>query len=182
MAAPIRLREDYDGARLRALAKASNDADQTRRLLALAAIYDGGSRTTAARIGGVGLQVIRDWVLRFNEAGPDRLINGKAPGNAPKLTPEQRQALAEVVRNGPIPAVHGVVRWRLADVAQWIFETFGISMDESTVGKELRRLGFRKLSARPRHHAQDPDVIEDYKKTSPPEWRKSGRTSRRIPG
>lgn len=69
MAAPIRLREDFDGAQLRSLAKASKDAKQTRRLLALAVIYDGGSRSEAATTGGVGLQVIRDWVLRFNAEG-----------------------------------------------------------------------------------------------------------------
>jgi hypothetical protein len=66
MAAPIGLREDYDGPDLRQLAKGSNDANQTRRLLALAVIYDGGRRSEAADVGGVGLQVIRDWVLRFN--------------------------------------------------------------------------------------------------------------------
>ena len=56
MAAAIGVRGDYDAARLRELAKRSDDANQTRRLLALAAIYDGGSRTEAAKIGGVGLQ------------------------------------------------------------------------------------------------------------------------------
>ena len=80
MRPPVRLREDYDARHLRALAKASRDANQTRRLLALAAIYDGGSRGEAARIGGVGIQTVRDWVLAFNAAGPEGLIDGKAPG------------------------------------------------------------------------------------------------------
>jgi transposase len=91
------------------LAKASKDAAQARRLLALAEIYDGGSRSDAARIGGVTLQIIRDWVTRFNARGPDGLVNGKAPGNRPELNATQRQALAEVVEQGPIPAIHGVV-------------------------------------------------------------------------
>ena len=77
MAAPIPLRGDYDGATLRRLAKASEDADQTRRLLALAVIYDGGRRGEAATLGGVGLQVVRDWVVRFNADGPSGLIDGK---------------------------------------------------------------------------------------------------------
>src|SRR5215210_1525467 len=85
MAAPIALREDFDGPGLRRLAKQSKDAAQARRLLALAEVYDGRSRTDAARIGGVTLQIIRDWVLRFNACGPDGLINRKAPGNRPKL-------------------------------------------------------------------------------------------------
>jgi hypothetical protein len=80
MAAPIRLRPDFDAARLRALAKHSRDPDQTRRLLALAVIYEGGSRTDAARLGAVGLQTVRDWVLRFNSEGPEGLLTGKAPG------------------------------------------------------------------------------------------------------
>jgi transposase len=91
MAAAIGVRGDYDAARLRELAKRSDDANQTRRLLALAAIYDGGSRTEAARIGGVGLQTVRDWVLAFNAEGPPGLVNGKAPGNRPLLTQAHRQ-------------------------------------------------------------------------------------------
>ncbi len=105
MAVPIALREDFNGAGLRKPAKRTEDAAQARRLLALAEIYDGGSRTNAARIGGVTLQIVRDWVLRFNNRGPDGLINGKAPGNRPKLNEEQRQALVRMVESGPIPAV-----------------------------------------------------------------------------
>jgi len=85
MGVAVRLREDYAAAQLRGLARQSHDAGQTRRLLALAAIYDGGSRSAAAQIGGVGLQTIRDWVLDFNARGPDGLIDGKAPGKVPLL-------------------------------------------------------------------------------------------------
>lgn len=181
MAAPIPLRPDYDGPGLRALARQSRDADQTRRLLALASIYDGGSRSAAAKLGGVGLQIVRDWVLHFNAQGPDGLIDRKAPGQAPKLNASQRQALAAKVERGPIPAVDGVVRWRLKDLVQWIVEEFGISLDETTVGRELKAMGFRKLSARPRHYAQTGEAIEDFKKTSPPSWRLSGPRCRQEP-
>src|SRR3954465_1537284 len=112
----IALRPDYDAAQLWALAKASRNAGQSRRLLALAEIYDGGSRTRAARIGGVGLQSVRDWVVRFNAHGPGGLIDGKAPGNARKLNESQRRALVNIVESGPMPAIHGVVRWRLKDL------------------------------------------------------------------
>src|SRR3954453_5216361 len=95
MRAGIALREDYDAAQLRSLAKATRNAGQSRRLLALAEIYDGGSRTKAAQVGGVGLQTIRDWVVRFNARGPEGLIDGQAPGNTCKLNDSQRQALAE---------------------------------------------------------------------------------------
>jgi len=175
------LREEFDGPGLRCLAKASKDAGQSRRLLALAEIYDGGRRKDAARIGAVGLQVIRDWVLRFNAKGPVGLIDGKAPGKPPKLNDDQRHALARIVESGPIPAVHGVVRWRRQDLALWIYEEYGISLEESSVGRELRALGFVKISARPRHHIQNEFVLEDFKKTSPPNWQKSGLRSRSTP-
>ena len=177
MRPPVRLCADYDARQLRALAKASQDANQTRRLLALAAIYDGGSRREAAKIGGVGVQTVRDWVLAFNAAGPPGLIDGKAPGNQPLLNAEQRAALQRIVEDGPNPAVDGVVRWRLIDLAQWVYAEFGISISKQTLSRMLRGLGYRKLSARPRHHAQDPAAREAFKKTSPRVWRRS-RTMR----
>jgi len=76
-----------------------------------------------------------------------------------------------MIESGPIPAVHGVVRWRLIDLAQWIFEEFRITIAKQTLSRELRAMGYRKLSARPRHHAQAEGAIEDFKKTSPRAWR-----------
>ena len=106
MGTAVLLRGDFNGASLRALAKKSKDGNRTRRLVAIAEIYDGGSRSDAARIGGVGLQTIRDWVLRFNARGPDGLVDGKAPGQRSKLSDDHRHALAAMVEAGPIPAIH----------------------------------------------------------------------------
>ena len=106
---PIPLRSDFDAPLVRAAARRSKDGAQARRLLALAVIYEGESRTEAARIGGVTLQIVRDWVLKFNAAGPDGLIDRKAPGQAPRLNATHRAALVEMVERGPIPALHGVV-------------------------------------------------------------------------
>ncbi len=180
MSVPIALRSDFNAAALRRMAKTSKDAAQGRRLLMLAAIYDGGTRSDAARMGGVGLQTIRDWVLAFNADGPGGLIDGKAPGNAPKLNDTQRRALVTIVESGPIPAIHGVVRWRLRDLAWWVFEEFGISLDETTVGRELRNLGYRRLSARPQHHAQNEESLKVFKKVSPITWKRSRRSSRQA--
>src|ERR1700687_5313818 len=116
----VSLRGDFEASRLRGLAKKTKDGPQARRLLALAAIYDGATRTEAAKIGGVGLQIIRDWVVRFNARGPDGLLNGKSPGQPPKLNDAQRQAVARMIESGPLPAINGVVRWRLIDLATWI--------------------------------------------------------------
>lgn len=181
MGSALSLRQDFDGVALRGLARQAKDANQARRLLSLALIYDGGSRADAARLGSVTVQIVRDWVERFNARGADGLINGKAPGSRSKLNEAQRQALAKVVERGPIPAIHGVVRWRRKDLVQWIFEEFRISMDETTVGRELKALGFAKLSARPRHYAQNELEKDAFKKISPPQWRKSRAASHRTP-
>jgi transposase len=181
MAAAIALREDFDALALRGLAKKTRDANQSRRLLALAEIYDDGSRGQAARIGGIGLQTIRDWVLRFNARGPDGLIDGKAPGRAPKLNGAQREALVRIVESGPIPAIHGVVRWRLIDLAQWVWEEYRIRVAKQTLSRQLRAMGFRKLSARPRHHAHNEHAAKAFKKTSPTCWRRSRAASLRAP-
>src|SRR5215218_4991123 len=125
MAVAVPLRSDFDAAQLRALAKRSRDPDQTRRLLALAAIYDGASRTEAAQIGCVTLPIVRDWVLR----------------------------------------------WRLIDLIQWVWEEFRITISKQTLSRELRAMNYRKLSARPRHHAQSEAAVAAFKQTSPPVWR-----------
>ena len=179
MSSPIPLRGDFDASQLRVLARKSKDGPQARRLLALAAIYEGATRTEAAKIGGVGLQIIRDWVLRFNARGPAGLLDGKSPGQPSKLNGAQRQAIARMIESGPIPAVHGVVRWRLVDLAQWIFEEFRITIAKQTLSRELRAMGYRKLTARPRHHAQADGAIENFKKASPRAWRQL-RARRRL--
>jgi len=173
MSSAISLRPDYDGAKLRLLARQTKDANQARRLLALASIYDGGSRADAARLGSVTVQIVRDWVVRFNARGADGLINGKAPGKPSLLNDEQRTALAQAIERGPTPYLDGVVRWRLCYLAQWIWEEFRVSVSEETLGREVRAMGYRKLSARPSHHAQDAEAAEAFKKTSPRLWQKS---------
>jgi transposase len=181
MPLPLPLRADFDGLRLRALARTTKDGPQARRLLALAAVYDGGTRTQAAEIGGVGLQIVRDWVVRFNAHGPDGLIDRKAPGRPPRLQDAQRAALAAMIESGPIPAVHGVVRWRLVDLCQWLWEEFRVSVAKQTLSRERRAMGYRKLSARPRHHAQAEGAIEAFKKASPPVWARSRARRASIP-
>ena len=119
---PIPLRSDFDACQLRALARKTTNAPQTRRLLALAAIYEGASRTEAAQIGCVTLQIVRDWVLRFNAQGPEGLIDRKPPGQPSRLTDAHRQPCWPSSTRDPIPAVHGVVRWRLVDLIQWLWE------------------------------------------------------------
>src|SRR5215213_6133671 len=175
MAAPVPLRPDFDAPRLRAFARRSRDPDQTRRLLALAAIYEGAFRSEAARIGCVTLQIVRDWVVRFNARGPQGLVTGRAPGSRPLLNETQRQELQRMVDHGPIPSVHGVVRWRLVDLVQWVFNEFRITISKQTISRELRAMGYRKLSARPRHHVRSEAEVSTFKKSSPPAWQRLSR-------
>ena len=175
---PIPLRADYDAEMVRSAAKRSKDGPQARRLLALAAIYEGATRTEAAKIGGVTLQIVRDWVMKFNAHGAEGLLDRKAPGQPSRLNDVHRAALAAIIESGPIPAVHGVVRWRIVDLCQWIFEEFRVVVAKQTLGRELRAMGYRKLSARPRHHAQATGAIEDFKKAFPRAWKRSG--ARRV--
>jgi transposase len=91
---PLPLRADFNAQTTRSAAKRSKDGPQARRLLALAAIYDGATRTEAAKVGGVGVQIVRDWVMKFNALGPDGLFDRKAPGQPSRLKDEHRRALA----------------------------------------------------------------------------------------
>lgn len=133
---PIALRSDFDAATLRRLARRARDSAQARRLLALAVIYDGGSRAQAAETGGVTRQIVRDWVVKFNAVGPEGLIDRKIPGRRSKLDETHRDALRRIIESGPMPAIHGVVRWRLVDLVQWIFEEFRISLSKARIAPQ----------------------------------------------
>jgi transposase len=124
-------------------------------------------------MGGVTRQIVRDWVVRFNALGPEGLIDRKPPGLPSRLNNTHRAALVAVIESGPIPAVHGVVRWRLVDLVQWVWDEFRITISAQTLSRELRALGYRKLSARPRHHAKSEARVAAFKKSSPPSWRRS---------
>ena len=95
------------------------------------------------------------------------------------LNDTHRTALAAAIDNGPIPAIHGVVRWRIIDLCQWLWDEFQVAVSEQTLGRVLLAMEYRKLSARPRHHAQATDAIKAFKKTSRCCWQASraNRTS-----
>lgn len=165
MASAVKLRTDFSSLALRRFAKKSRDGNQARRFLSLAAVRDGMNRTEAARIGGMDRQTLRDWVHRFNQDGPDGLLDHKAKGGVARLSPEQRAELSNLVEKGPDPEVDGVVRWRRIDLRDIIKQRFGVDYHERYVGKLLQALGFSHISARPRHPGQDAETIQAYKKT-----------------
>lgn len=164
MGQAIVVRQNYAAEEVRGFARRATDAAQARRLLAIAAVLDGASRAGAAKIGGMDRQTLRDWVIRYNEQGPDGLINIPSPGVPPKLKKEHKAFLARLVEDGPVPAIHGVVRWRACDLIMQLHERFGISVCDDTVYRALKQLGFSHVSARPRAYKQDPTAIEEFKK------------------
>lgn len=172
MSAALDLRDDFDAAGVRALAARSSDARQSRRLLSIAAIYDGMSRKDAARIGGMDRQTLRDWVIRFNESGADGLVDRKSPGRKRRLSAAQMMELDALVAAGPDPVVDGVVRWRIRDLQRLIEDRFGVCYKERAISNLLKALGFSRMSGRPQHPKQDQRVLEAFKKTgqrrSPP--------------
>ena len=166
MPAPVRLRTDFSSSALRRLASKGKDANQSRRLLSLAAVLDGKSRAEAATVGGMDRQTLRDWVHRFNAAGPDGLKDNWAGGLPPRLSAEQKAELAQIVETGPDWEKDGVVRWRRVDLQRVIAERFGVDYCERYVGTLLKKIGFSHISARPRHPGQDAEIVAAYKKTS----------------
>jgi transposase len=168
MPAAVKLRTDYTPAELRRLAASGKHANQSRRLLSLAAVLEGRSREESARIGGMDRQTLRDWVHQFNEHGPDGLQDHWYKGPPSRLSAEQLSELADIVETGPDRAKDGVVRWRRVDLKRIIEERFGVSYHQRTIGKILGQLGFSHISARPRHPGQKAETIAAFKKTSKP--------------
>jgi len=173
MPVAIPLRPDFDAVSLRKLSRRCSDNRQIRRLLALAAVYDGMNREKSARIGGMDRQTLRDWVHRFNADGPDGLTNRKGAGRRRLLTDDQMGELAQIVETGPDQETDGVIRWRRIDLARIIDQRFGVACSQSVISDYLAELGFSHISGRPQHPAQEPQVIEAFKKTSPTRWRRT---------
>lgn len=163
MAVEIR-RMELSAADLRREASRAKDAKASRRMLALAFVLDGRSRTEAAESCGMDRQTLRDWVHRYNEEGLAGLIDRPLPGRTPMLDAEQMRELATIVEAGPDPEADGVVRWRRIDLCDVVERRFGVCVAERTMSSILHRLGFAKLSARPRHPRSDPEAQELYKK------------------
>ena len=160
------VRDDLDAADLRQAAARSRDANAARRMLALALVLEGASRATAARSCGMDRQSLRDWVHRYNGEGLEGLSDRPRSGRPSLLTPTQMAELEQVIAAGPDPAVDGVVRWRCVDLQRVVDERFEVEIAERTMAKLVHKLGFSRLSPRPRHPKADVAAQEAYKKTS----------------
>src|ERR671910_597866 len=172
-------RHELSAGELRREARRCRDAPASRRMLALALVLEGSSREEAARHAGMDRQTLRDWVHRYNAEGLAGLRDRPRSGRKPRLTPEQGAELAAVVERGPDPDRDGVVRWRRVDLKALIEARFGVRLHERSVGKVLRRLGFARLSVRPRHPKADEAAQAAFRQASPSWWRR--RCRRRPP-
>ena len=170
MAAPIKItRTDLDPAGLRRAAGRARHAAAARRMLALALVMEGTSRTEAAQATGMDRQTLRDWVHRYNEEGLTGLTDRQGEvGPRRLLSPDQEAEVAAWVRRGPNLAEDGVVRWRRADLVRAIQARFGVALAERSISTVLRRLGFRRLVPRPRHPGHDAAAQASFRATSPP--------------
>jgi len=173
-------RRDLTARELRVAAGRKRDGAAARRILAIALVLEGVDRKTAAETCGMERQTLRDWVHRYNAEGLRGLYNLKPPGPPPKLTPEQTAELAGWVEAGPDPDRHGVVRWRRVDLRDELARRFVVHLHERSVGKVLAKLGYRRLSVRPRHPEADEAAQATFKKTSPRAWRRSFPTTPRT--
>jgi len=160
-------RRNLTARELRAASAKARDAKAARRMLAIALVLEGKDRKTAAETCGMDRQTLRDWGHRYNAQGLAGLENRKGRGRPSRLTTEQKAELAALVESGPDTEQDGVVRWRCADLKRRIEEMFGVKLHERTVGKQLKALGYVRLSVRPQHPKSDPQAQEAFKKTSP---------------
>ena len=140
---------------LHALSRHCGDAKQASRARALAMIMEGASRTEAARAQGMELQILRDWVLRYNTEGFDGLADLPRGGSEGRLTDAQIAESGAWVEAGPELERDGVTRWRVQDIVRKIEEAFGVIYTESGARMMLRRAGFRFVSGRPVHPKAD---------------------------
>src|SRR5258706_13110479 len=138
MGTAIAMRRDYSSRELRRLTTRVKEAAQARRLLAIAAVLDGSSREEAAKIGGMDRQTLRDWVIRFNEQGPEGLVNKSSPGAPGKLTEEHKAFLVRLLEEGPIPPLDGFVRGRACDLIMRLYEGFGNQVSDATAYPALK--------------------------------------------
>jgi transposase len=168
MGAPLAItRTDYTSAELRSLSNRCSDGAQVRRILALAMVLEGRSRTEAAEFNGMDRQTLRDWVHRYNRAGIKGLKSRRHAGRSPLLTPLQKAELRALVLAGPDPEKHGVVRWRCVDLQAEVERRFGVKVHVNTIGVWLHDLRLTRLQPRPVHPQKDPEAEATFKKTFP---------------
>jgi transposase len=156
---------EYSAADLRRFASWKKDSQVVRRLLALAMILEGYSRTEAAEMNGMDRQTLRDWVHRYNANGLAGLISKVGLGPAPRLSEAQMAELLALVLKGPDRDTDKVVRWRCVDLREQVARRFSVEVTVCTIGRWLRQLKLTRLQPRPFHPKKDLAAQAAFKKT-----------------
>jgi putative transposase len=163
-------RTEFAAAELRRKACQVSNPNQARRVLAIASILDGASRTHAAKSAGMERQTLRDWVHRYNAEGIEGLKDRPNPGRKPLLNEEQLSELDRIVETQLNPDTNAVVRWRCCDLKAEIKKRFDVEISERSVGRILRERGFRRLSVRPKHPKADEAHQANSARIFPPHY------------
>jgi transposase len=152
MGAPgLAVRLDWEAGQLRQLARRERDGRVTARLLAIANVLDGMNRTAAAQVAGMDRQTVRDWVIRYNERGPEGLRDRPRSGRKPRLNEGQQAALKAMILRGPRPEKDGVSRWRIKDLCRIAAERFGVVYRPGGMRGLVKGLNLSWQKTRPRH-------------------------------
>lgn len=167
----MKIRDDMSPAQLRKLARRERDSRVVRRLLGIAAALDGMSREAAAKLAGVGRQILRDWVVRYNAEGVEGLRDEPRCGRPARLSAEERAGLKAMVLSPPDPS--GPSRWRIVDLQQMIETRWGVRYSESGLWRLLQSLDLSLQKPRPIHPEANLEAQAAFKKTS----RKSSQPS-----
>ena len=160
-------RTDHSAADLRAAARRTDDSDQARRLLALALVVEGSTRTAAARSAGMDRQTLRDWVIRYNAEGIEGLRDRPRAGRPCRLDEGRQAALKALVLRGPKLERDGCVAWRVRDLRDLVERRFGVGYSETGMLRLLHGLDLSWQKARPAHPEADTKAQEGFKKACP---------------
>ncbi len=156
-------RTDHTPESLRKLALSHKYRDCRNRLRALALMMeDTLSRGEIARRVGVDVQTLRDWVVRYDEAGVDGLRDAARPGRPPKLDTCQEAQLVAWMDAGPDPEAGEPCCWTV-DIRHWIKCRFDMDFTVEGVRRMIRRLDFRHVSPRPIHPRARPEDQENFR-------------------
>lgn len=137
---------------------------EARRLRAVVLLRDGKSNTEVARLIGVDVSSVKRWKRAAAEGGSEALAAKPNRGRPPRLTPEQKQELAQIVRAGPLAAGFRNNLWTCRRVAQVIRERFGVQYHRDHVGRVLHALGFTQQKPQRRATQRDEAAIERWRK------------------
>ncbi len=135
-----------------------------RRLMAVAMLRKGESRSMTAETLGVTVQTLRNWIVRDNTGGPEGLADLPRSGRPPHLGAGERSALASWVETGADADADGVCRWRVIDLRNKVEATCGVSVSPETVRRTLHAMGFSHVSPRPLHPKADPARQEAFRR------------------